>query len=120
MNDLEKAKCFLLKDEIEKTMMLGAVSKPLVNIKESDFQYHVSELFEPNISDVLVRESKRMQEKNDFIINRMEKGFTNTIYWNQRYYCLALYELSELERYMSHYLGCYSPGRHLYERRKDC
>ena len=53
----------MLKDEIEKTMMLGAVSKPLVNIKESDFQYHVSELFEPNISDVLVRESKRMQEK---------------------------------------------------------
>ena len=116
---MKKAYCFLLKDEKEKTMMLGAVSKPLVNIKESDFQYHVSELFEPNTSDVLVRESECMQEKNNFIINRMKKGFTNTIYWNQRFYCLALYELSELERYRSHYLVYYLPGMHLYGRRKD-
>ena len=112
-------------DELRQTLCQNILttmkdaSKPLVNIKESDFRYHVSELFEPNISDVLVRESKRMQEKNDFIINRMEKGFTNTIYWNQRYYCLALYELSELERYRSHYLVYYLPGMHLYGRRKD-
>ena len=37
MNDLEKANCFLLKDEIEKTMMLGAVCG---DIAGSVYEWH--------------------------------------------------------------------------------